>query len=62
MIFYLTILNIGLIVINTLVTSWYISIPNIVVSVVIITLATKNLYNRYTCIKNEDILCAKHSK
>ena len=47
MIFYLTLLNIGLIGVNTLVTSWYVSIPNIVVSVIIITLATKNLYNRY---------------
>jgi hypothetical protein len=62
MIFYLTLLNIGLIGVNTLVTSWYVSIPNIVVSVIIITLAIKNLYNRYTSIKNEDILCAKHSK
>ena len=47
MIFYLTLLNLALIGVNTLVTSWYISIPNIVVSVVIITLAAKDLYNRY---------------
>ncbi|AIF51817.1 hypothetical protein [Pelosinus sp. UFO1] len=47
MIFYLTLLNIGLTGVNTLITSWCVSIPNIVVSVIIITLATKNLYNRY---------------
>jgi hypothetical protein len=47
MFFYLTLLNIALIGINTLVTTWYVSIPSIVVSIIIITLATKNLYNRY---------------
>ncbi|GMA99564.1 hypothetical protein PIPA1_23640 [Pelosinus sp. IPA-1] len=47
MIFYLTLLNITLIGVNNLVTSWYVSIPNIVVSVIIITLATKNLYNKF---------------
>ncbi|AIF51881.1 hypothetical protein UFO1_2334 [Pelosinus sp. UFO1] len=47
MIFYLTLLNTVLIGVNNLVTSWYISIPNIVVSILVITLATKNLYNRY---------------
>ncbi|GMA99329.1 hypothetical protein PIPA1_21290 [Pelosinus sp. IPA-1] len=56
MIFYLTLLNIGLIGANTIVTSWYVSIPNLVVSIIIITLATKNLYNRCTSIKNEDIM------
>jgi hypothetical protein len=47
MIFYLTLLNIALTVVNNLVTTWNVSIPSIVVSIIIITLATKNLYNRY---------------
>lgn len=47
MIFYLTLLNLALIEVNTLVTTWYVSIPSIVVSIIIITLAAKNLYSRY---------------
>lgn len=47
MIFYLTLLNLVLIGINTLVNTWIASMPSIVVSIIIITLATKNLYNRY---------------
>lgn len=47
MIFYLTLLNLALIEVNTLVTTWIVSMLSIVVSIIIITLATKNLYNRY---------------
>lgn len=47
MIIYLTLLNLVLIGVNTLVTTWIVSMPKVVVSIILITLATKNLYNRY---------------
>jgi hypothetical protein len=47
MIFYLTLLNLALIGISSIVTTWYVSIPSIIVSTLIIILATKKLYSRY---------------
>lgn len=47
MIFYLTLINIALLGISNIVSTWYVNISNIVVSILIITLATKNLYTRY---------------
>jgi hypothetical protein len=47
MIFYLTLLNIVLMGMSSIVTSWNMSVLSMVVSILIITLSSKNLYNKY---------------
>lgn len=47
MIFYLTLVNIALMGVSVIVNTWYVNVPSMIVSILLITLATKDLYNRY---------------